>query len=177
MKSMHHTIFDHRRLPPNCHAEWIMASDYWINIVISQHVHYSSHSKTKDQTVAPKVLSKSHSHPEQKCCNENAELSNQALPRKERHYNLTSDSTHMRFSTARPAWSTSIPWRCWCHCWRLLPWTCSSSQITKKNSWLQGTTRTKWRTFCICTPHQGEPLQANRLQGCRFPINPSDRFR
>ena len=105
------------------------------------------------------------------------EISNQALPRKEEHYNLTSDSAHMRFSTARPGWSTSIPWRCWCHCWRLPPWTCSSSQKTKKNSWLQGTTRTKWRTFCICTPHQGEPLEANRLQVCRFPINPSDRFR
>ena len=41
---------------------WIMAgctsmdSDYWIDIVISQHVHYSSHSKNKDQTVAPKIL-------------------------------------------------------------------------------------------------------------------------
>ena len=30
---MHHAIFDHRRLPPNCHAEWIMASDY----ILDQH--------------------------------------------------------------------------------------------------------------------------------------------
>ena len=104
-------------------------------------------------------------------------ISNQALPRKEPRYNSTSGSTNMHFITARPGWSTSIPWRCWCHCWRLPPWTCSSSQITKQNSRLQGTSHTKWRTLGICTPHQGEPLEENRLQGCRYPINPSDRFR
>jgi len=54
-----------------------MALDYWINIVISQHVHtIHQHSKeNKDQTVAPKVLSKPVQPPGAKCCNENAKQS------------------------------------------------------------------------------------------------------